>query len=45
MAMDKLSTEDTMPEKKTIEDILVQPRAVEDLDIPQSILIDILSFM
>jgi predicted ATPase with chaperone activity len=31
-----------MPEKKTIEDILVQPKTVEDLDIPQNILIDIL---
>ncbi len=31
-----------MPEKNTIEDILVQPKSVEDLDIPQNILIDIL---
>jgi predicted ATPase with chaperone activity len=31
-----------MPENKTLEDILAQPRSVEDLDIPQSILIDII---
>jgi predicted ATPase with chaperone activity len=31
-----------MLNNKTIDDILVQPKAVEDLDIPQNILIDIL---
>jgi predicted ATPase with chaperone activity len=31
-----------MPDKKTMEEILVQPGSVEDLDIPQNILIDIL---
>jgi predicted ATPase with chaperone activity len=31
-----------MPENKTIEDILAQPKSAEDLDIPQNILIDIL---
>lgn len=31
-----------MPEIKTIEEILVQPKTVEDLEIPQNILLDIL---
>jgi predicted ATPase with chaperone activity len=31
-----------MPDKKTLEDIIAQPRSVEDLDIPQNILIDII---
>ena len=31
-----------MPNNKKIEDILAQPKSVEDLDIPQNILIDIL---
>jgi len=31
-----------MVEKKTLSDILAQPKSVEDLDIPQNILIDIL---
>lgn len=31
-----------MPEKMTIEELLFEPRCVEDLNIPQSILIDIL---
>src|SRR4030066_2093891 len=31
-----------MPNNKKIEDILAQPRSVEDLEIPQNILIDIL---
>jgi predicted ATPase with chaperone activity len=31
-----------MPEKKTIDEILAQPKSVADLDIPQNILIDIL---
>ncbi|MFZ2097118.1 MAG: hypothetical protein WAV05_10815 [Anaerolineales bacterium] len=31
-----------MPDKKTLEDILGQPRSVEALDIPQNILIDII---
>ncbi len=30
-----------MPENKTIEDLLVQPKSVEELEIPQSIVIDI----
>ena len=31
-----------MPESKTLVDILAQPKSVEDLDIPQNILIDII---
>ncbi|HSB66272.1 MAG TPA: hypothetical protein VLD65_06815 [Anaerolineales bacterium] len=31
-----------MPEKKTLEDVLAQPRSIEDLDIPQNIVIDII---
>ncbi len=31
-----------MPDKKTLEEILAQPKSVEELDIPQNILIDIL---
>ena len=31
-----------MPDKKTLEEILAEPKSVEDLDIPQNILIDIL---
>jgi predicted ATPase with chaperone activity len=34
--------EEEMVEKKTLSDILAQPKSVEDLDIPQNILIDIL---
>jgi predicted ATPase with chaperone activity len=34
--------EEEMPETKTLEDVLAQPRSVEDLDIPQNILIDII---
>ncbi len=34
--------EDGMQEKRTIEDILAQPKSSEELDIPQNILIDIL---
>jgi len=34
--------EAAMPDTKTLEEILVQPRSIEDLDIPQNILIDII---
>jgi predicted ATPase with chaperone activity len=34
--------EEVMPKKKTLKEILAQPKSVEDLDIPQNILIDIL---
>jgi predicted ATPase with chaperone activity len=45
MAMDKssiLPMEGVMADKKSVEEILAQPMTVEDLDIPQNILIDII---
>jgi predicted ATPase with chaperone activity len=40
--MEKQPAEKNMPNEKKLMDVLAQPRCVEDLDIPQNILIDIL---